>query len=90
MATAWNNRCLVYLDQGNYEKAIADCTEAIRLRPTNDESYLSRGLAYSRKGDIETARIDFDHVQRQGSSEANRKRAEVLARQLDSGEKGAH
>jgi len=87
-ATAWNNRCLAYLDQASYEKAISDCTEAIRLRPS-DESYLNRGLAYSRKGDTASALIDFNQVRRQGSSEANRKRAETFAKQLDSTEKGS-
>jgi len=58
-------------------KAIEDCTEAIRLRPS-DESYLNRDLAHCRNGDVANARVDFEHVQRQGSTDANRKRGDGL------------
>ena len=33
LALAYNNRGLAYNDKGDYDKAIADCTEAIRLDP---------------------------------------------------------
>ncbi|MDR2597676.1 MAG: tetratricopeptide repeat protein [Treponema sp.] len=36
---------------GNYDKAIADYTEAIRIEPKNAEAYFRRGDTYYRKGD---------------------------------------
>ena len=83
LAVAWNNRCLAYFEQQKYDLAISDCTEAIRLRPNFDEARLNRGLAYARTGDNANARAEFDQVQREGSSEANRKRAGTLAAELD-------
>jgi len=39
-------------DRGDYNKAIADYTEAIRKEPKNAEAYLRRGDTYYRKGDV--------------------------------------
>ena len=39
---------------GNHDKAIADCTQAIRLDSKNIIPYLSRASAYGKKGDFDT------------------------------------
>lgn len=55
-----------YLDQarfhsfrGQYEEAIADYTEAIRLDPENPSAYYGRGNAYAELGDYEEAVGDY-------------------------------
>ena len=56
-APAYANRGLAYGKKGDYDKAIADYTEAIRLNP-NAEAYSNRGLAYRKKGDYDKAIAD--------------------------------
>ena len=43
---------------GDYDKEIADCTEAIRLNPKDDTAYSNRGGAYGLKGDYDKAIAD--------------------------------
>ena len=45
--------------KGDYDKAIADYTEAIRLNPKLAEAYYSRGFAYGKKGDYDKAIADY-------------------------------
>ena len=47
-----------YAKKGDYDKAIADYTEAIRLDPKNAEAYCNRGHAYEEKGDYDKAIAD--------------------------------
>jgi formylglycine-generating enzyme required for sulfatase activity len=46
-------------EKGEYDKAIADCTEAIRLDPKHVEAYHNRGVAYWNKGEYDKAIADF-------------------------------
>jgi tetratricopeptide (TPR) repeat protein len=46
-------------EERRIDKAIADCSEAIRLNPKDAYAYLGRGLAYRRKGDPSRAIGDF-------------------------------
>ena len=39
-----------YFAKGEYDKAIADYTEAIRLDPKSPKAYYNRAAAYDRKG----------------------------------------
>ena len=50
---AWPTR-----SKGDYDKAIADFTEAIRLNPKIAKAYNNRGLAYENKGDYDKAIAD--------------------------------
>ncbi|GGA01458.1 tetratricopeptide repeat protein [Okeania sp. KiyG1] len=72
-AEAYNNRGIVYDNQGEYEKAIADYNQAIRLNPKNADAYYNRGLIHKRKRNIEKARSDFkkaaDLYKQQGNQE---------------------
>ncbi|MEO1210915.1 MAG: tetratricopeptide repeat protein [Cyanobacteria bacterium J06638_20] len=67
---AYGNRCLAYLQLAEYDRAIADCTDALKLNaqdgsiPTsaNTELYLNRGLAYYRLAKYGQAIADFDAI----------------------------
>ena len=45
--------------KGDFDRAIADCTQAIRLNPKNAYPYCERGLAYAGKSDDDSAIADF-------------------------------
>ncbi len=61
-ASAYSNRCLVYLQWGKYEQAIADCTEAIKINPENIEANLNLGLAYYEIGNYQQAIAEYTQV----------------------------
>jgi len=46
-------------ERGDYDGAIADYTEAIRLNPNYAMAYNNRGFAYFHKGDYDRAIVDF-------------------------------
>jgi tetratricopeptide (TPR) repeat protein len=52
-------RGLAYGRKGDYDNAIADFDEAIRLKPNDAEAILGRGFAYEKKGDYDNAIKDF-------------------------------
>src|SRR5207249_10510279 len=52
------------LQQSNYDAAIANLNEAIRLNPTYDVAFNNRGLAYFNKGDLDKALTDFEEALR--------------------------
>jgi tetratricopeptide (TPR) repeat protein len=60
-AAAFNNRSIVY-SSVDLIKAIADSTDAIRLRPFDAAYYLNRGKKYSALGEHEKAVADFSDV----------------------------
>ena len=45
--------------KGEFDKAIADFTEAIRLDPRRAEAYWGRAHAYAKKGEFDKAIADF-------------------------------
>jgi tetratricopeptide (TPR) repeat protein len=49
-----------YLKKGDYEKALADYTEGIRLDPKHDRPYRCLGSAYAEKGDYDKAIAGFN------------------------------
>ena len=50
---AHGNRGLAYSNKSEYDKAIKDYTEAIRLDPELAMAYGNRGLAYAKKGEYD-------------------------------------
>ena len=48
-----------HLEKGNLDQAIADYTEAIRLKPDFFAAYLNRGTAQRKKGEVDPAIADY-------------------------------
>jgi len=63
VAAAYTNRGNAYLFIGKVDNAIADFTQAIRLKPDAD-LYTSRGAAYYQKGDVDRAKADWAEAKR--------------------------
>jgi tetratricopeptide (TPR) repeat protein len=51
LAVDYYNRGLAYRNKGDYDRAIADYNQAIRLDPKYAAAYNNRGRAYADKGD---------------------------------------
>ena len=49
-----------YNEKGNYDRAIADYSQSIQLRPGDADAYHKRGDAYNKKGDYDRAIADYD------------------------------
>ena len=54
-----NNPKLAYRHEGDYDHAIQDYSQAIRLKPDFVEVYVNRGVTYHRMRDHERAIADF-------------------------------
>ncbi len=50
LAVVFYNRGNAYIYAGQFDRAIADNTEAIRIRPDFAEAFFNRGMAYAKKG----------------------------------------
>lgn len=62
LARAFFNRGRAWADQGQYDRAIPDFDQAIRLDPEYPDAFNNRGVAYSGKGQYERAIVDFDQA----------------------------
>jgi protein O-mannosyl-transferase len=51
-----------YYVLGQYQRAIADCDEAIRLKPDFAAAYFSRGVAYDNLGQYQSAIADYSET----------------------------
>jgi tetratricopeptide (TPR) repeat protein len=56
------NRGVVYNNTGDYDRAIADCDQALRLDPKFAPAYNGRGFAYDKKGDYDRAITEYDQA----------------------------
>ena len=61
-AESFKDQAKEYIEQGQYQRAIQSCGEAIRLDPQQGDAYYNRGLAYIRLGLYERAIEDFDQA----------------------------
>jgi tetratricopeptide (TPR) repeat protein len=64
LAVAFTNRGNGYVFNDDYDRAIADYTEAIRLDPNSVAAYFGRAGAYSDRGDVDRAMADYTAAQR--------------------------
>jgi tetratricopeptide (TPR) repeat protein len=56
----FSGRAAVYRELGDLERALADCTNAIRLAPRSAEAYNNRGFMWTEKEDFDKAIADFN------------------------------
>jgi tetratricopeptide (TPR) repeat protein len=61
-ATAYAGRGSLYQGIGQYERAVQDHDEAIRLDPEHSLAYLNRALAYTYLGKDEEANRDIERA----------------------------
>ena len=62
LAEAFELRGAAYRNQGEFNLAIADYNQAIKLNPKFAQAYHNRGVAYDHKGDFDRAIQDFDQA----------------------------
>ena len=62
LSVIYNNRGTAFDDKGDYDRAIRDFNEAIRLNPNAETAYYGRGYAYKKKGDYDHAIQDFNEA----------------------------
>ena len=60
--SAYFNRGLAYQAKGDYDRAIADYDQVIRLNPEAIHAYNNRGVAYNAKGDHHRAIANLDQA----------------------------
>jgi tetratricopeptide (TPR) repeat protein len=61
---AFTNRGMAYGRKRDWDRDLADETEAIKLSPIVEQGYTNRGLAYWNKGDFDRAIADFNQAVR--------------------------
>jgi lipoprotein NlpI len=59
-AIALSNRCGWWWAKKDPDRALPDCTEAIKIDRTYAQAYINRGNAYLNKGDFDRAFADFN------------------------------
>ncbi len=62
LAGAFNNRCLAYSDKKEFDRAIADCNEVIKLTPNEPALFLNRGNVYNDSGQHDRAIEDYSQA----------------------------
>lgn len=70
LAGAYYNRGSAYAAKGQYDVAIADFDQAIRLNPNYVPAYYNRGVAYAEKRQYDSAIADFDQAIRLNPNDA--------------------
>ena len=56
------NRGNAWQEKGEYDKAIADYNQAIRLKPNNADPYYFRGVVWEKKGEYDNAIADHNRA----------------------------
>jgi tetratricopeptide (TPR) repeat protein len=62
MATAFNNRGVAHRFKRDYDAALADYSEALRLNPSSASAYNNRGIIFRIRHDYDRAIADYDHA----------------------------
>ena len=86
LAEAFNNRAIGYRVKGDYDRAIQDYNQAIKLNPKFAVAYNNRGVAHERKNEYDRAISDYDQaIKVKPSAEAyfNRGNAQLVRNRYD-------
>ncbi len=87
LAIAYNNRGNAYTAKSDYDRAIQDFDQSIKLNPTYIKPLNNRGVAYLRKGEYGLAIEAFDEAitlnPNYGEAFANRARAHLKKNEFD-------
>jgi tetratricopeptide (TPR) repeat protein len=59
LAFAFYRRGNAYSEKGDYDRAIPDYDQAVRLNPSHANAFSNRGVAYAHKGDYDQAILDY-------------------------------
>ncbi len=59
LASLYDNRAIELRQRGDYDKAIADYSDALRINGELTGAYTGRGLAYEGKAEVEKAKADY-------------------------------
>jgi tetratricopeptide (TPR) repeat protein len=83
LAMAHNNRGTAYVAKADYDRAIQDFDQSIKLNPSNARPFSNRGVAYLKKGELDLAIAAFDEAIKLNPnySEAFANRAEAYLKQ---------
>jgi tetratricopeptide (TPR) repeat protein len=64
LGAAFYNRGIEWGDRRDFDRAISDYSEAVRLKPNYPEAFNNRGEAYRNKGDFDRALADYNEALR--------------------------
>jgi tetratricopeptide (TPR) repeat protein len=87
-APAFGNRCLVRATVNRLQEAVADCNEALRLRPGGDALRI-RGLVYLKLKKLDLALTDYDSALQANPKSAFSLYGRGIAKRLNGDEPGA-
>ena len=62
ISIAYGHRGLAYAKKRQYDRAIQDYDQAIRLEPSHVANYTNRGIAYKNSGQLDRAIQDYDQA----------------------------
>ena len=81
-ALTYQARGQTYAEKKQYDLAIQDYNEAIKIDPTDVRGFNSRGYAYLNKGQIDRAVQDYDQALKldPNNADAIRLRADAIAK----------
>ena len=60
LVIAYNNRGNAYSAKGEYDRAVQDYDQSIKLNPNYAQAFNNRGVAYQKKAEYDRAIEDFD------------------------------
>jgi tetratricopeptide (TPR) repeat protein len=61
-AAAYIRRSIAYIEKADFDRALADCDQAIRLDANNAEAYKERSIVWDKKGNLDRAIDDSEQV----------------------------